>query len=299
MKQKVPKTYGFVFSGGGARGLFAVQILKRLRDTDFDFSQVKAISGVSVGSIIGAMLAQGDLDKLIEMFENITNKDIYKGKISLKRILWQRITGKNYVLDIEPLHDLLWKYIDLEKAQKSKKVFEIGLVDMTTGQFRTFNQFAFNSNEQYIRAIMASCSQPVIWKPQYFETRFEVIKSGSDGGVVTVSPIKSVLNADPDHVIIINSSPVVTERVPQLKTMESVLMRTIDLAVGKGFQKDMETFVKYNEIGLSNKKAFKHYPATIYQTDLHDDSLDFDSVKLKSDRVRNANIIFAKTPLIK
>lgn len=291
----VPPKYGLVLSGGGARGLFAVQIIKRLKENGFDFSQVKVISGVSVGSIIGAMITQGDVDKLLEMFVNIKNKDVYKGKISLQRILWQRITGKNYVLDIEPLHDLLMKYISLDKAKMSKTVFEIGFVDMISGQFRTVNQFAFKTNEDYIRAIMASCSQPVIWKPQYFETRFEVIKQGADGGVVTISPIKAVLNYEPDHVIIINSSPDDIEKVSNLKTMESVLMRTIDLSIGQSFKKDMDTFVKYNTMAASYKPIrlmLKHYPTTIYQTDLHEDSLDFDSNELKLQRITNANKIF-------
>lgn len=293
----INKKIGLVLSGGGARGLFAVRILELMKLSAFDFSQITAISGVSVGSIIGAMLVQGDLDILIQMFKDIRNKDVYSGKISLASIAWNAIRGKNYVLDVEPLRDLLWKYIDLEKAQKSKIPFEIGVVDMTTGKYRTFNQRAFNSNEQYIRCIMASCSQPVIWKPQYFSTRFETIEAGVDGGVITVSPIKSVLQYEPDELIIMNSSPCDIERVENINRLDKTLLRTVDLAVGQSFIKDMETFQRYNTIASNpewkdNAFGWKYYPATIYQTTLHEDSLDFDSEELKKMRINNADEAF-------
>ena len=293
MKKKI----GLVLSGGGARGLFAVRILELMFKAGFDFTQIIAISGVSVGSIIGAMLVQGDLNILIEMFKKICNSDVYAGKISLPRIAWNALRGKNYVLDVEPLRDLLWEYIDLAKAQKSRIPFEIGVVDMNTGKYRSFNQWDFNSNEQYIRCIMASCSQPVIWKPQYFSTKYETITAGIDGGVITVSPIKSVLQYNPDELIIINSSPCETLVVENIDRLDKTLLRTVDLAVGQSFMKDMENFEKYNEIAKviawkDNPYQWKHYPATIYQTTLHEDSLNFDSEELKNMRIKNAEEAF-------
>ena len=293
------KKIGLVLSGGGARGLFAVRVLQRLQKAKFDFTQLKCISGVSVGSIIGAMVVQGDLDILINMFQNIQNKDVYKGKISLKRIVWNRIMGKNHVLDVEPLHGLLWKYIDLDKAKKGP-VFYIGVTDLTTGKFRTFTQHDFNTKEDYIRCIMASCSQPVIWAPQKFETRFETVISGSDGGVVTISPIKCVLDSGVDEVIIINSCPTNILIVDELKTMESVLLRTIDLAIAQSFLKDMEDFEKFNKLAKNNKNIVRHngyryYPSTIYQTNLHEDSLNFDDLDLKQMRIDDADRAFEQT----
>ena len=296
MKKKI----GLVLSGGGARGLFAVKILELLFKSGFDFTQIRSISGVSVGSIIGAMLVQGDLNVLVEMFKNIKNKDVYAGKIGLARIAWNALRGKNHVLDIEPLHTLLWKYIDLSKAQKSKVPFEIGVVDMTTGKYRSFNQWDFNSNEQYIRCIMASCSQPVIWEPQMFSTKFETIVAGIDGGVVTVSPIKYVLKYNPDELIIINSSPCEIQTAIDINRLEKTLLRTIDLAVSQSFVKDMETFQKYNRIAREikwkdNSFGWKYYPAKIYQTTLHEDSLNFDSEELKIMRINNAEEAFKQT----
>jgi predicted acylesterase/phospholipase RssA len=278
---------GLVLSGGGARGLFAVQILKRMRDDGFDFRAIKFISGVSVGSIIGAMMAQNDLDVIIDVFPKLMNSDVYKGKISTLSIVKNRILGRNYVLDIEPLHKLLSKYISLERAKLSGKIFHVGFVDMNTGKYRTFTQFDFVTNEDYIRAIMASCSQPVIWKPQSFRTYNGKINNGSDGGIITVSPIKSVLECNPDQVIIINSSPVGPSYKSGDFTMEGMLLRTIDLAVGESFAKDMEAFEKINKQDPTRK-----FKSQIYQTTLDEDSLNFEDENLRKLRIDNANQMY-------
>ena len=244
---KLTMKKGLVLSGGGARGLYAVQILKRMRDDGFDFRDVKYISGVSVGSIIGAMMAQGDLNTIIEVFPTLKNSDVYSGSFNLFTGLLNRIRKRNYVLDIEPLHKLLSKYISLDKAKKSGVIFYIGFVDMNTGQYVTVSQFDFETNEDYIRAIMASCSQPVIWKPQSFHTYNQYYENCSDGGIINVSPIKAVLQHRPDAVIIINSSPVKPTPVVGSFTMEGMLLRTIDLAIISSFAKDIEQFQEINK----------------------------------------------------
>lgn len=278
---------GLVLSGGGARGLFAIQILKRLRDDGFDFSEIKIISGVSVGAIIGAMMTQGDLDTIIEVFPKLKNSDVYKGKISLLNIAKNRLLGRNYVLDIEPLHGLLSKYISLSKAQKSPVLFNIGFVDMNTGEYKTCNQYDFTTQEDYIRAIMASCSQPVIWKPQSFQTWNKKYQNCSDGGIITVSPIKQVITRNPDEIIIINSSPVKPSIHKGSFSMEQMLLRTIDLAVGESFAKDMQRFQEINKSSI-----YRNFQSVIYQTDLDEDSLDFESENLRKLRIDNANQMY-------
>lgn len=278
---------GLILSGGGARGLFAVQILKRLRDAGFDFKQIKFIAGVSVGSIIAAMFTQGDLDIIIDVFQTLKNSDVYTGKINAFNIAKNRILGRNYILNIEPLHHLLSKHISLERAQKSDVTFHIGFVDMNTGKYRTCSQFDFDTNEDYIRAIMSSCSQPVIWKPQSFKTKYENFENCSDGGIITVSPIKAVLQYNPDEVIIINSSPVSPTIQKGKFTMEGMLLRTIDLAVGESFAKDMQRFIEINQ-----NDPTRRFKTTIYQTNLDENSLDFEDENLRKLRIDNANKMY-------
>lgn len=281
---KLKMKKGLVLSGGGARGLYATQILKRMRDDGFDFRDIKFISGVSVGSIIGAMMAQGELDTIIDVFPNLKNSDVYKGKFSIFTGLLNRIKKRNYVLDIEPLHELLSKYISLDKAKMSGIIFYIGFVDMNTGKYVTVSQFDFGTNEDYIRAIMASCSQPVIWKPQSFHTYNEYYENCSDGGIINVSPIKAVLQHRPDAVIIINSSPVKPTPVSGSFKMEGMLLRTIDLAITSSFAKDIEQFEEINK-----NEPTRRFKSQIYQTTLDEDSLNFEDNNLRKLRIDNAN----------
>ena len=278
------KKRALIISGGGARGLFAVQILKRMFEDNVNMSEFKIISGVSVGSIIGAMIAQNELRTVIDFFPLLKNSAVYKGKFGLLSIVKNRIFGKNYIMDVEPLHDLLSRHINLKKAQSSGKTFLLGFVDMNSGKYETLSQFDFDNNEDYIRAIMASCSQPVIWKPQSFRTKDgRVFQNGSDGGIITVSPIGAALKHNPDSVVIINCSPV--EALPQtdLSKMEQVLLRTLELAVGESFAKDMREFLRQN-------RGRKYFANKIYQTDLHEDSLNFEDETLLALRVDNANL---------
>lgn len=282
------RNVGLVLSGGGARGLFAATILMLLRKVNYDFDKIAVISGVSVGSIIGAMETQGDGEKVVDVFMKMKNSDVYGGKMNFWQTLWSRIKGKNYILDIEPLHTLLNRYVSLEKAQKSPILFKMGVTDLQTGEYRTFTQFDFKTQEDYIRCIMASCSQPVIWKPQSFTTKTETVKQASDGGIVEVSPIGAAIVEGVESLIIINSSPLDIATAGEFKTMESILFRTIDLTVGQSFKKDMEKFYKGNQDALNGDKTKKYLQATVYQTILHEDSLDFGSDLLKEQRINDA-----------
>lgn len=282
---------GLVISGGGARGLFTIQILRRMLTDKFDFSEIKAISGVSVGSIIGAMIAQGDINLVIDLFDNIRNKDVYKGKLSLTRVAWALATGKNYILDIEPLYATLSKYISLEKAL-SGTPFSFGLVDMATGAYRTFYSQDFSTNEDYIRAIMASCSQEVIWRPQSFRTKTETIQYGADGGIVTVSPIGSAISNEIDQLIIINNTPSHIGYTSKLNNLGLVALRMLDILLNSSFNKDLNKFDERNASAQAGDKRYLYVPSLLYQTTLQDDGLDFDTEQTRKARISNADIIY-------
>lgn len=289
------RNVGLVLSGGGARGLFAATILMLMRKVNYDFDKISVISGVSVGTIIGAMETQGEGEKVMDVFMKMKNKDVYGGKMNFWQTIWSRIKGKNYILDIEPLHTLLSKYVSLEKAKKSPILFKMGVTDLQTGEYRTFTQFDFDKQEDYIRCIMASCSQPVIWKPQSFRTKTETVKQASDGGIVEVSPIGAAIGEGVESLIIINSSPLDIATAGEFITMESILFRTIDLTIGKSFKKDMQKFYKANQDAVNGITDKRFLPAILYQTSLHEDSLDFESDLLKQQRINDAYQAYINT----
>jgi predicted acylesterase/phospholipase RssA len=288
--------YGLVISGGGANGLFSIQIIQKLIKDGLSLDDVPVVSGVSVGSMIGAMIAQNDFQLIFDKFPNIKNNQIFSGKFNIWYALYNRILGRNYVLDISPLKTFLTKYIDLDKAKKSNKIFYIGVTNFESGLYEELTQFDFDNNEDYINAILASGSQPIIWKNISFNTNKRFIEHGYDGGVIHVSPINSVLQHDVDELIIINNAPSDIVSNPNLKYTENVLLRMIDIFLNSSFNKDLKTFIRINEIvqrfGKYNDK--KYFPYTLYQTTVHSDSLDFESTKLITERINDANQVYSK-----
>lgn len=94
---------GLVLSGGGAKGAFQVGVLEYLHEKgklDFDI-----VCGVSVGALNATMVAQGEFDRLKELWEGIKESpDIYKKNSWLGIIL-----GKNSLNDNRPLKELIEK----------------------------------------------------------------------------------------------------------------------------------------------------------------------------------------------
>lgn len=59
--------------GGGARGAYQVGALRALYENKFRF---EAVVGTSIGAINAAFIAQGDFDKLCNMWETLSFKDL-------------------------------------------------------------------------------------------------------------------------------------------------------------------------------------------------------------------------------
>jgi NTE family protein len=66
-------TRGLVLSGGGARGIAHIGVLKALEEMDIRFDR---ISGTSAGSIVGALYASGHTPD--EIFELVKNLSIFR-----------------------------------------------------------------------------------------------------------------------------------------------------------------------------------------------------------------------------
>src|SRR6478752_5816659 len=89
---------GLVLSGGGARGITHLGVLKALEEMDVKFS---IISGTSAGSIVGALYAYGY--KSQEIFEVVKSIGLFKSM----RPAWTRVG----LLQMIWLNDLLLKHI--------------------------------------------------------------------------------------------------------------------------------------------------------------------------------------------
>ena len=136
MKRKIQ--YGLAFGGGGLRGAYQAGVSKALKEMNVD---IVAVSGTSVGAINGAMFVQNDVDKMADLYRNITFNDIFKNNIGIDtskdifdiknifKVISEYI--KNNGLDNTALRETLEKYLDIDKIYKAKCDFGLVAFSMT------------------------------------------------------------------------------------------------------------------------------------------------------------------------
>ena len=140
------KIVGLALEGGGARGAYEVGAIKLLLERGYKFS---FCTGTSIGSINAALLAQGDFDKLLNLWENISysmlfdveedkltsalNKEINTNVIKyMSGFLSNTIKEKG--VDTTKIRQILVENIDEKKLKKSKCGY--GLVTFSLSERR-------------------------------------------------------------------------------------------------------------------------------------------------------------------
>ena len=68
IKLDLSREYGLVLEGGGAKGSFQIGAWRALREAGI---KLKGVSGVSVGSLIVALICMDDTEKAVDIWHNI------------------------------------------------------------------------------------------------------------------------------------------------------------------------------------------------------------------------------------
>jgi NTE family protein len=166
---------GLVLEGGGARGAYQIGVIKSLYENGYSFD---GFVGTSIGSVNAAMLAQGDFDKALELWMNISLEqvffedelpvvkltDIKSFKPGLIAALKEGANALSKVIHNRGLHTdrmkkFLEQYIDEDKIRKSDKDF--GLVALSLSERKAYEVMLDDiPHGQLINYIMASSSLP-------------------------------------------------------------------------------------------------------------------------------------------
>lgn len=206
------KKYALVLSGGGFKGAFQVGALEYILENkeqlkvdgkSLSLNQFDIITGVSVGSLNGAILAVDNLPLLQKLwFEDIANNGtdiIYTSdfvdngklklgkasdkllpKLGLMRLLGlifskksrNKLVGQvlNNASDIRaladntPLKDTLKKHISRDAFRRDVK-YVMGYVSLEDGLYYSHNWDEFDNDDELIKAIWASTTMPIVWEP--------------------------------------------------------------------------------------------------------------------------------------
>lgn len=194
---------GLALEGGGARGSYQVGAYFAFKHAGIKFN---GISGTSIGSFNAAMIAAGqeeellkiwqdvDLSSLLELegFKNIKISTLNKTFANIIKIL------KNKGLVTNKLKKMVTDNLDLDKFYKSK--IDFGLVTVRLNNLKPVykykNEIPKDKIDDYI---LASCFLPVFKFEKLIDDNYYL-----DGGFYDNSPFNLWLDKDYDTVYIVS-----------------------------------------------------------------------------------------------
>jgi len=182
------QTVGVVLSGGGAKGLYHVGILKALEDNNIP---VDYVSGASMGAVISGLYAMGySPEDMIRFFESDTVSNWLNGEIPSEYKYYFQKEGMTPEMVSFGLNDIK-KYgktnspVKLPTSLKSSYILDFAFIDMMTGAswaanenfdslyvpFRCVATDIYNRRLVVLRdgslpfAVRSSMSIPFVFKP--------------------------------------------------------------------------------------------------------------------------------------
>jgi NTE family protein len=173
---------GLVLSGGGMKGFCHIGALKAMDEKGI---KPDIISGVSAGSLVGALYADGYTpDSMVKMFDQ------------LKLIEYLRLDFNNGgLLNMDGLKQLLDTVLHAKTFEELKIPLRIVATDLDNGKSVVFD------SGNLIDAILASCTVPILFSPYVIDGVNYV-----DGGVFRNLPASAIRN-DCKVIIGVNVGP--------------------------------------------------------------------------------------------
>ncbi len=244
-----------VLSGGGAKGAFqfgAIRYVEEVVKKEYSGFDYTVIAGVSVGALNAVMLAMGKYGGMKRIWENISNDQIYSGKLNWLAAV-RVLLGAKSVLCNKPLRKLLDEVVFLKDLQPAYDL-RIGAVSLVDGAYRAFRPREFDNDDEFRKAVLSSTAIPIAWEP------VREIRTGSgppalevvDGGIRNVSPLGDVISDDPDEVIIINCQgmklPMESARRVSRNIFTIATRALADIAINEIFNSDIREFLRINDL---------------------------------------------------
>ena len=188
-----------VLSGGGAKGAFQVGVLDELitrRGVSVD-----VFAGVSTGAIQALGGAQDDVPGLLAAWLALRgNRDAYREK---PLGVVGGLLGASSLYDPAPIRARIRVFADEPKLRATGKKLLLGVVSLTTGEFRTIDE----NQAGIANWVYASSAMPVFFPPLRTKAADGGEQQWVDGGVRNVTPLAAALDWNPRAVIVVMASP--------------------------------------------------------------------------------------------
>ncbi len=195
---------GVALSGGGARGVSHIGMIKAFLEAGIDISMY---TGTSAGAIVGAFLCYGYSPD--EVMETIKSVRLYR--------YLRPAMSRSGLLKIEITRSIYQKYFEKDDFTALKSPLVIASTNLRKGKNEYFNSGSI------IDAVMASTAVPVIFNPVKINGEMYV-----DGGILNNLPVEPLVG-HVDKIIGINCNPISADYEPG--NFKSLLERSLLMAI--------------------------------------------------------------------
>jgi len=191
------KKVALVLAGGGARGMAHIGAIEALEENGFEIS---SIAGCSIGSVIGALYASGDLPAYKEWMINMHKSDVF-------RLLDFTLSTSGFIKG-EKVFNAMRTFIKDRNIEDLPIPYAAVAVDI------------LNAHEVVIRtgsmfdAMRASIAIPTMFRPKPIGGSFMI-----DGGVLNNLPVDRVVRTANDILIAIDINANIPKEIqPEVQT---------------------------------------------------------------------------------
>ncbi|WP_341227216.1 patatin-like phospholipase family protein [uncultured Arcticibacterium sp.] len=245
-----------VLGGGSLKGAWQAGAIQAVLETGF---KPEMIYGISAGALNAGFIVNEagrqhidtstiDWDivnkKLIQFWiENITKPDdigLLKSRFQLGiDTLLSRFDG---LLDTNPLHEKLRKYINLTTLRRSPVNLKVGAVNVNTGKMH----YADPMEQHFLDYLRASSSIPIMMPA--IQIGGDHRQAYLDGGLREVVPLKKAIEDGATEIYAIATHPKTRELEPiNYRSFFSMIERIKDISVNQFENNDIEWAENYNE----------------------------------------------------
>lgn len=232
------KSIGLVLSGGGVRGMAHIGLIKAMNEFGID---AKAVSGSSVGALVGALYANGSsIDDMLRFFK----------ETPLFHYHYLTIAKAGF-LDTEKYVALFAKYFPENAFSALKKELHIVATNLQDGNEEFF------SDGELIRPMLASAALPPVFSPIEINGNLY-----ADGGIMNNFPLEPLLNTC-DYIVGSNVSIVARLDKKDLKNSLQLTGRVTGLMIYASAKKKLSACnmllesKEVDKIGLLDRKGIE------------------------------------------
>ncbi|MBX2927286.1 MAG: patatin-like phospholipase family protein [Saprospiraceae bacterium] len=206
-----PIRIGLCLSGGGAKGIAHIGVLKALHESSI---YPDIVSGTSAGSIIGTLYAAGKTTE--EMTEFVRDGSLFK--------IYKVILPSDGLTKLSYLKEKLAEVIPNDSFEELKRPLFVAITNLLSGESE------IRSKGTLFDVIVASSSIPLVFSPVEIDGQLYV-----DGGVLANFPVKPLVK-HADVIIGVNLMPHTPVQEKTVQNIIGIATRCFAIAIGSNTQ---------------------------------------------------------------